>query len=89
MIFRLYHTTLGGHTHMRLFAGAHDGALGNCGNLVMRNEEFEQFRAMSPNFQFRPDDVVIVCASDRKKEGEPERLVTVAIRRGDDTLRKL
>lgn len=32
MIFRIYHETLGGHVHMRIFAGKRDGALGKCGD---------------------------------------------------------
>ena len=40
MIFRVYHETKGGHVHIRLFAGKRDGALGKCGDLCMRVEEF-------------------------------------------------
>jgi hypothetical protein len=43
MIFRLYHETRGGHVHCRLFAGQHEGALGKCGDLVFRSEEFATF----------------------------------------------
>ena len=43
MIFRLYHETRGGHVHCRRFAGKHDGALGKCGNLTMKVDEFEAF----------------------------------------------
>ena len=41
MKFRLYHETKGGHVHCKLFAGSHDGALGKCGDLCMRTEEFD------------------------------------------------
>jgi hypothetical protein len=44
MIFRIYHRTVGGHVHMRFFAGRTEGALGKCGDLVMRVEEFVVFR---------------------------------------------
>ena len=44
MIFRIWHETLGGHVHMRLFAGKHEGALGKCGDLTMTVEEFDIFR---------------------------------------------
>lgn len=40
MIFRLYYKRLGGHVHCRLFAGPQEGALGKCGDLVFRHEEF-------------------------------------------------
>jgi hypothetical protein len=43
MIFRLYHETRGGHVHCRLFAGLHESALGKCGDLVFRSEEFATF----------------------------------------------
>lgn len=43
MIFHIYHETLGGHVHMRMFAGPHNGALDKCGDLTMRAEEFWDF----------------------------------------------
>ena len=43
MIFRIYHKKLGGHVHMRVFSGKTDGALGKCGDLTMREEEFAEF----------------------------------------------
>ena len=51
MIFRIYHETLGGHVHMRVFAGKRDGALGKCGDLCMRTEEFEDFRTLTRHAQ--------------------------------------
>jgi hypothetical protein len=56
MIFRLYHETRGAHEHCRLFAGDHEGALGKCGDLVMRVQEFAQFRASATFIQFRPEN---------------------------------
>jgi hypothetical protein len=47
MIFRIYHKTLGGHVHMRVFAGKQEGALGKCGDLTMRAEEFDVFKHSS------------------------------------------
>jgi len=32
------------HTTFRLFAGPHEGAVGLCGRLTMRNDEFEEFK---------------------------------------------
>jgi hypothetical protein len=55
MIFRAYFERVGGHTHIRLFAGSHEGALGKCGNLCMRNAEFEIFKAASLPIQWRPE----------------------------------
>ena len=59
MIFRLYHVTLGGHVHCRLFAGKGEGALGKCGDLTMRVDEFELFRAAATFIQFRDEPKVI------------------------------
>jgi len=56
MIFRIYHKTLGGHVHMRVFAGAHEGALGKCSDLIMRQEEFQHFCLIMPlEFEFHED----------------------------------
>jgi hypothetical protein len=55
MIFRIYHETLGGHVHMRVFAGKAEGALGKCGDLTMRVDEFEVFRNCSL-IDFRPEN---------------------------------
>ena len=55
MLFRIYYETAGGHTHMRIFAGKSEGALGKCGDLCMRNEEFEIFRICTHNIEFRPE----------------------------------
>jgi hypothetical protein len=53
MIFRIYHQQQGGHVHMRVFAGTHDGALGKCGDLTMREPEFAVFkRWLYPRVQF-------------------------------------
>lgn len=52
MIFRVYHQTLGGHVHMKFYAGVHEGALGKCGNLTMRIEEFAIFKSATKFIQF-------------------------------------
>lgn len=54
MIFRLYHETQGGHVHLRLFAGPHEGALGKCGDLVMRIEEFASLVDACPMIDYSP-----------------------------------
>jgi hypothetical protein len=46
MLFRFRYETLGGHTHVRLFAGKGTLSLGNCGTLVFRNEEWKAFKAV-------------------------------------------
>lgn len=57
MIFRIYHKTLGGHVHMRVFAGNTEGALGKCGDLVMRREEFQYFYLIMPlEIEFHEED---------------------------------
>lgn len=45
MIVRVYYRELGGHTHMRVFAGEREGALAKCGDLIMRNYEFLALKA--------------------------------------------
>jgi hypothetical protein len=46
MIFRIYHEAKGAHVHCRFFSGRHEGALGKCGDFVMRTAEFESFRQL-------------------------------------------
>ena len=36
MIFRIFHRTLGGHVHIRLFAGKTEGALGSAATSASR-----------------------------------------------------
>ena len=43
MIWRMYFKKLGDHVHCRLFCGTAEGALGLCGKLTMRSEEFTDF----------------------------------------------
>lgn len=43
-LFRFRYEVLGGHTHVRLFAGKGAGSLGKCGGLIFRNEEWTAFR---------------------------------------------
>lgn len=66
MIFRVRHRIIGGHVHIRFFAGAHEGALGKCGDLIMRIDEFSEFQraAEDPDIpfsarfiSFRVDDI--------------------------------
>ena len=52
MMFRCYYRRAGGHVHMRIFCGIREGALGKCGNLCMRVEEFEAWRAKPGAFVF-------------------------------------
>lgn len=42
-LFRLRYEVKGGHTHVRFFAGKGSASLGKCGDLVFRNEEWEEF----------------------------------------------
>lgn len=44
LIVRIRHKLLGGHVHMRVFVGRTIYSLGLAGNLVMREDEFEQFK---------------------------------------------
>lgn len=52
--FRIYYETLGGHVHMRVFAGEGTGAFANAGTLVLRQQEFDDLTWMvhSANVKF-------------------------------------
>lgn len=54
-IYTFYWAKRGGHTHVRLFAGNTANALGKCGDLCFRNEEWTEFKS-----QFRPDCTSII-----------------------------
>ena len=54
MIFRLHHETKGGHVHCRFFAGKHEGALGKCGELTLRVEEFASLVDACPMIDYSP-----------------------------------
>lgn len=43
MIWRMYYVKQGGHVHCRLFCGPIEGALGKCGDITFREEEFTEF----------------------------------------------
>lgn len=43
MIFKIRYQLLGGHVHAIVWAGKNFAALGNCGKLVMREEEWMIF----------------------------------------------
>ena len=51
---RVYHQQLGGHTHIKIFTGRaiENGTLGKAGDLVMTNEEFEQWRNGTIELEF-------------------------------------
>lgn len=47
-VFRFRYKVQGGHTHVRVFAGkSFNGTLGKAGDLAFRNEEWEDFLAMT------------------------------------------
>lgn len=54
MIFRVRYRLAGGHVHCRLFAGRQEGALGKCGDLTMRDEEFRRFMRVR-GIEFEPE----------------------------------
>lgn len=59
MIFRLYYKRRGGHVHCRLFCGPQEGALGKCGDLTFRLEEFTEFTRIRQSLaiDFRSEEV--------------------------------
>lgn len=44
MIFKFVHRLLGGHVHIRVFAGETPHSLGHAGNLIMRPSEWAAFK---------------------------------------------
>jgi len=47
---------LGGHVHVQVFAGNNPDALGKCGDLIFREEEWDEFRKRGrAHFQFVDD----------------------------------
>lgn len=60
MKFRLRYEVLGGHTHVRFFAGR-GATLALCGTLVFRNEEWEEFLKQTgrTNIEVLPEDISV------------------------------
>lgn len=54
-MFRIYYEVAGGHVHCRVFAGKNPGALGKCGDLTMRKDEFDAFMESAKFVQFREE----------------------------------
>lgn len=54
MIFRVRYRLAGGHVHCRMFAGRQEGALGKCGDLTMRDDEFRRFMRVR-GIEFEPE----------------------------------
>ncbi len=44
MIVKYRHRLLGGHVHVRVFAGDNPDALGGCGTLVFREDEWKRWK---------------------------------------------
>jgi hypothetical protein len=69
MIFRVRYALAGAHVHCRLFSGQAEGALGKCGDFVMRLEEFRAFMAMKRWIHFVPEFGAQVVAAP--EDGRP------------------
>ena len=55
--FRLYYKVLGGHTHVRIFSGKNPkGAFGKNGDMIFRNEEWEDFLKKINNVEILRED---------------------------------
>lgn len=46
MVYKIVYKVGRGHTHFRVWAGERTGSLGLCGELIMLNAEFSNFRKM-------------------------------------------
>lgn len=63
-VFRFRFQLQGGHVHVRVFAGKGEGALGKCGDLVFRENEWDAFRAdvervprdVGSRIEFKPEE---------------------------------
>lgn len=60
MLFRMRYKVLGGHTHVKVFAGEGTLRLAGVGNLVFRNEEWEEFRKNLNLFMLPGSDIEVV-----------------------------
>lgn len=66
MFMRIYHKTLGGHVHMRVFVGENrNTTLGKAGDLCMRADEFNWWRALIE----RHNSVEFFCETPKAKGG--------------------
>lgn len=53
MHFRIRYKITPGHTHMRVFVGSSPEVThGKAGDLCMTNEEFEEFKTLTPTVEF-------------------------------------
>lgn len=52
---RFYYRQAGGHTHVRVFCGPSGQTAGKCGDLVFRNEEWDDIQRLLRNAEFRPE----------------------------------
>jgi hypothetical protein len=66
---RMYYEVLGGHTHVRVFAGsATSHGLGKCGDLIFRNEEWEAYMATkNPIVEFLPEGLSATNPINKEK----------------------
>lgn len=58
-LFRMYYERLGEHVHVRVFAGKGTLTLAQCGRLVFRNEEWDDFLAELERGQLGGGDIEI------------------------------
>lgn len=60
MLFRMKYEKLGGHVHVAVFAGKGTRTLGKCGDLVFREEEWEEFQKNLFQFLMPGSDIEVV-----------------------------
>ena len=55
--FRLYYKILDDHTHVRIFSGKNpQGAFGKNGDMIFKNEEWQQFLYRIKDMEILPED---------------------------------
>lgn len=56
-LFRIYHKTLGGHVHMRVFSATRPNTtFAKLGDLCCDEKEFDDLRRAMTGVQFRPEE---------------------------------
>lgn len=63
-LFRFRYEELGGHTHVRVFAGANKAALAKCGDLVFRNDEWSDLVGLIYHSELTPFGKIEIMKED-------------------------
>lgn len=84
MTFKLNHELRGGHVHIAVFSGPDKDHLGKCGDLVMREEEWPEFRAIFQCADYEMSGLTNPEDLHGAKDGPPEILMENLAKRQSD-----